>query len=184
MNESQISVRYAKALFLSASENNHLDRVYSDMELLTDTCKIEEFQYMLVIPSLQASQKNQIISEVLGEKVCELSSSLIGLVVKNRRERYLPGIARNFMDLYRKEKGIRTASLVTASPVSKDVEEQIRSLIAKAFGNVEVDLHSSVNQDVIGGFVLRIEDQQYDASVASDLRKLKKQLLQTTIENI
>ena len=58
----------------------------------------------------------------------------------------------------------------------------IRELIRKAY-DAEVELSSAVEEDVIGGFVLTIEDMQYDASVASNLKKIKKQLLQTSIEN-
>ena len=59
--------------------------------------------------------------------------------------------------------------------------KSISDLIRKAYDS-EVELSSSVDEDVIGGFVLTIEDMQYDASVASNLRKIKKQLLQTSIE--
>lgn len=181
MNESQISVRYAKAVFQSASEQQVLDRVYEDMEVLTSTCKLEEFQYMLVVPTLQPSQKIKVLRSIFEKHVTKITMSLIDLVAKNKRETYLPGIARNFMDLYRKEKRIRAATLVTAQAVDEAAMEAIRELIRKAYDS-EVELSSSVNEDVIGGFVLTIEDKQYDASVASNLRKIKKQLLQTSIE--
>jgi len=181
MNESQISVRYAKALFQSAREQQVLDRVYRDMEALTSTCKMKEFQYMLVVPTVQPSQKNKCMDSIFENYLSKLSLSMIDLVVKNKRETYLPGIARNFMDFYRKEKGIRAASLITAQVVDEAALEGIRDLIKKAYDS-EVELSTSVDENVIGGFVLTIEDMQYDASVASDLRKIKKQLLQTSIE--
>ena len=181
MNESQISVRYAKALFLSAAEHQQLDTVYKDMELLSDTCKLEDFQYMLEMPSLQASQKYKLIDSVFKKHLSNLSISMINLVIKNKREVYLPGIARNFGDLYRKSKGICTATLVTAGPVDDAAMKSIRDLIKKTY-DADVELTSSVDGDVIGGFVLTIENIQYDASIASSLRKMKKQLLQTSIE--
>lgn len=181
MNESQISVRYAKALFQSASEQQLLDDVYKDMEVLTNTCKLEDFQYMLEVPTLQPSQKIKLVGAIFGKYFSKISLSMINLVIKNKREAYLPGIARNFQDLYRKEKGIRTATLVTAQPVNESAMNNIHKLIKKAYDS-EVELSSAVDEDVIGGFILTIEDKQYDASVASNLRKLKKQLLQTSIE--
>jgi F-type H+-transporting ATPase subunit delta len=181
MNESQISVRYAKALFRSASEQNLLDRVYSDMEVLSDTCRIEDFHYMLTIPSLQPSQKSIVVESVLKDHISEISSAMIRLVIMNRRETYLPGIARNFRDLYRREKGIRAASLVTAQPVDQEAINKIKKLIANAY-NAEVELTSKVNKEVIGGFILTVEDRRYDASVASGLRKIRNQLLETSIE--
>ena len=151
------------------------------MELLSSTCKLEDFQYMLVVPTLQPSQKIKLLASIFEKHFTKISLSMMDLVVKNKREAYLPGIARNFMDFYRKEKGISKATLVTAQAVDESAMNGIRALIKKAYDS-EVELSSSVNEDVIGGFVLTIEDMRYDASVASNLRKLKKQLLQTSIE--
>ena len=181
MNESQISVRYAKALFQSASEQRLSHKVYKDMEVLTSTCKHEDFQYMLVVPTLQPSQKIKLLRTIFEKYLSKISLSMIDLVVKNKREAYLPGIARYFRDLYRKERGVRTATLVTAQAVDESEMNGIRNLIKKAYDS-EVELTTAVDGDVIGGFVLTIEDMRYDASVASNLRKLKKQLLQTSIE--
>lgn len=181
MNESQISVRYAKALFQSASEKKLLDQVSGDMELLAETCQLDDFRYMLEMPSLQVSQKNKLIETLFAKYMSEISLSMIRLIIRNKREIYLPGIARNFRTLYRNEKGIRSAELLTAVPVDESVISSIRQLIKKAF-DADVDLTTSVDKEVIGGFVLTIEDMQYDASVASNLKKMKKQLLQTSIE--
>jgi len=158
-----------------------LDRVFKDMELLAETCKLEDFQYMLMLPSLQASQKCKLVGTIFEKRFSEISLSMINLVIRNKREVYLTGIARNFMALYRKAKGIRTAMLLTAQPVDDSSMNSIKQLISKAYDS-DVDLSSAVDKDVIGGFILTVEDQQYDASVASNLKKIKKQLLQTSIE--
>ena len=181
MNESQISVRYAKALFQSASEQRILDTVYKDMKVLTSTCKLEDFQYMLGVPTLQPSQKEKLLRAIFEKHLSKISLSMIDLGVKNKREAYLPGIARFFRELYRKETGVRAATLVTAQAVDESEMNGIRKLIKKAYDSY-VELTTVVVGDVIGGFVLTIEDIRYDASVASNLKKLKKQLLQTSIE--
>jgi F-type H+-transporting ATPase subunit delta len=181
MNDSQISVRYAKALFQSALEQQMLDEVYRDMEVLISTCRLNEFQYMLVVPTLQPSQKISMCNSIFEKQLSGISISMINLVIRNKRETYLPGIARYFKDLYRKEKGVRYATLVTAQAVDDRAMEGIRKLIKKAY-DAEVELTASVDGEIIGGFMLTIEDMRYDASVASHLRKLKKQLLQTRIE--
>jgi F-type H+-transporting ATPase subunit delta len=181
MNESQISVRYAKALFQSAAEQKQLDTVYRDMEVLSDTCKREDFQYMIMMPSLQVSQKCLMAEAIFKKHLSKLSLSMINLVIENKREAYLSGIARNFNELYRKSKGIRAASLVTAAPVDEATMKAIRELIKTAYDS-EVELSSSIDEDMIGGFVLTIEDKQYNASVANSLKVIKQQLLRTSIE--
>lgn len=151
------------------------------MDLLSDTCKLENFQYMLVLPSIQVSVKRKLVQSIFEKYLCDISMAMVNLVIENKREVYLPGIARNFRDLYRKAKGIRKASLVTAQAVDTASINNIKELIAKSY-NSDVELSSAVDSDVIGGFVLTIEDMQYDASVAANLRKIKKQLLQTSIQ--
>ena len=181
MNESQISVRYAKALFQSASEKQILDSVNRDMELLSEACKLDDFQFMLALPSLKPSEKFKFVQTLFEKNMSEISIALLKLVIQNKREVFLPGIARNFKALYRKEKGIRSAELVTATEVDESTIKNIRELIKKSFDS-EVDLATSVDKELIGGFVLKVEDRQYNSSVASSLKTLKKQLLQTTIE--
>lgn len=178
MNESQISVRYAKALFQSASEKKILDQVNDDMELLATTCKQEEFQYMLVVPTLKPSQKVVLMETIFKSNISDTSLSLIKLVVDNKRDIYLPGIARNFRDLYRKEMKISSATLLTAEPVEDKALQRIIEMLAKAYDS-SVELNTKVDKGVIGGFVLTIENMQYDASVAASLRDFRKQLLQT-----
>ena len=181
MNESQISVRYARALFQSAVESNLLDRIYSDMALLSETCRVDDFRFMLAQPSLPPSKKCSVAEAVLKKELSELSLTMVTLIIRNKREAYLPGIARYYGELYRKAKGIKLAKLVTAQPVDESVKDQIKKLVRKSFQS-EVELTSSIEEELIGGFTLTIEDQQYDASVASSLKKMKKQLLQTSTE--
>ena len=178
MNESQISVRYAKALFQSASEKNILDQVNNDMELLAQACKLEEFQYMLVVPTLKPSEKLKLMDAIFRSKISETALSLIKLVVDNKREVFLPAIARNFRSLFRKAMKISSASLVTAEQVDDRSLQSIKDMLARVYDS-SVELTTRVDEEVIGGFVLTIENMQYDASVATSLKNFRKQLLTT-----
>ena len=178
MNESQISVRYAKALFNSAYEKKILDKVYEDMKLLADTCKQQEFQYLLLVPTLKPSEKVKVVEQLFKSRISETSMALIDLVIENKRDIYLSGIARNFNDLYRKAMKINSASMVTAEPLDEQALLRIKELLGKTYDS-KVELSTRVNQEVIGGFILTIENMQYDASVSTSLKKFRKQLLQT-----
>jgi len=178
MNESQISVRYAKALFRSASEKKILEQVSKDMELVAVTCNLEEFQYMTVVPTLKPGQKIKLMEAIFSSKISETSLSLIKLVVQNKREIYLSGIARNFRNLYRKAMKISSAVLVTATQVDDKALQSVKEMLSRIYDS-RVDLSTKVDEEVIGGFVLTIEDIQYDASVATSIKNFRKQLLQT-----
>ncbi len=181
MNESSISVRYAKALFQSAKENGLMEKVFDDMQLLLAVCRDSSFTRMIETPVLNSSRKCEVLDHMFEERITPLTKSLLDLVVRNRRDAYLQGIARYYRELYKKEKGIRSAELVTAQPIDKEAEEKFRKIIATAFSS-EIEMTSTVREDLIGGFLLTVEDQQYDASVARNLKKIKKHLLQSTQE--
>lgn len=176
MNDSKISVRYARALFGSAKEKNVLDQVRSDMNQVLTICDVSEFQYLLITPLIKESQKRDILNQLLKGKVQEISLALLELVFKNGREQFIPAIARNFQELYKEHKGIQSAVLTSAFSLSQGMQEEIRDIIHTSL-NAPIELEVKEDDDLIGGFVIRIEDKQYDASVANSLKKVKKQLL-------
>jgi F-type H+-transporting ATPase subunit delta len=176
MNDSKISVRYAKALFESALDQKILDQVRNDMVDVQTVSRVPEFRKLLLSPIIKDSQKNKVFEELLEGRAQALTMSFMGLLIRNGREQYIPAIARNFADLYRHHKGIKAATFITATPVSDAIEERVEKIIMEAMKS-DVEMKSESNEDLIGGFIIRIENRQYDASVASSLKRVKKKLL-------
>jgi F-type H+-transporting ATPase subunit delta len=176
MNDSQISVRYARALFESALEKALLDPVRNDMIEMQHILLIPEFQKLMISPVIKESKKIVIVKRLLEGRVQSITLSFMELLIKNGREFYIPAIARNFLDLYRKQSGIRSATFISAVPVSENLKIRIHKVIEKEIKSI-IELKMETNEDLIGGFIIRIDDRQYDASVASSLRKMKKTLL-------
>ncbi len=176
MNESQISVRYAKALFESAKGKDLLDDVRRDMDEILKISRVNEFNELLLSPIIQPSQKHKMLEQSLDGVVGELTLSLLKLVLSNGREAYIAGIARYFTALYKQHKGIVSATFTTAKPVPQALSDKVRKAAQDAL-KTPVEMVSEDNEELIGGFVLRIEDRQYDASVARSLNKIKKELI-------
>ena len=109
-----------------------------------------------------------------------MTYSFLMLLLTNQREAYLKDISRNFLESYRKEAGFKAANLISAIEINQATIEQFRTFIRKHF-NSEVDLTCTIDTKLIGGFVLQVEDQQIDASVAAKLKKLKRELLVSQI---
>jgi F-type H+-transporting ATPase subunit delta len=175
MNEGKIPVRYARALFQSAAEKNQLDRVYQDMILISSLSEMAEMKEVLASPVITPSKKKEILTAVLGNNVEKITLSLVDLLVKNGRENFLPAIARVFRDDTLKYKGITQTSLTTAVPVSEKLKKQVADMVASAF-KTKVELRETVDSEIIGGFILRINDSYIDGSVRTKLRKVKKGL--------
>lgn len=175
MNDSKISVRYARALFQSALEKKSLDKVNKDMVLISDLCKVPEMKEFLNSPVIPPSKKEVILHNMIGKDVEAITLSMIDLVVKNGRESFLPAIARVFVHETLKYKGITETVLTTAVKVDDSVKNQISALISKEF-KTEVHIEEVIDKDIIGGFILKIDDKYIDASIQSRLRKIRKEL--------
>ncbi len=177
MNLSKISVRYSKALFLTSQEKNVLEIVNDDILLLYNTClDIEDFNKLLENPIVSSSTKRKIIESVFSGNVHEITLSFLYLILKNNREAFLEDISRVFLDLYRKKMGLVSVSLTTAIGVDDDLRKKIVEIINTAY-KANVEMTEFVNENILGGFKLQIEDNLLDASVSTSLNKLKRELL-------
>ena len=176
MNESKISVRYSRALFELAIEKNILDKVSQDMAFISEICKLPEAKELLASPVIKPSRKSDILNKMLEKDVDKATLSLIDLVVKNGRANFIPAIARVFVDETMKYKGITKSTLTTAAPIAPKVKQQITDMIASVF-KTNVELEENIDAAIIGGFVLKVDDNYIDASVRNKLRKIKKELV-------
>jgi F-type H+-transporting ATPase subunit delta len=180
MNDSIISVRYSRALFQSALGKNILDKVNHDMLLISEICKAPEAVEFLRSPVIVPSKKSEIFHKMLGSNVEVITLSLIDLLVKNGRESYLPSIARVFMHETLRQKGITKSVLTTALRVDDKVRKQIIELVSGVF-KTKVELEEVVDSGIIGGFILRVDDNYIDASVRNKLNKVRKELNKSII---
>jgi F-type H+-transporting ATPase subunit delta len=180
MNDSKISVRYAKALFKAAIEADLLLQVMKDMQLIMNVYALDNFRDVLESPVVKTSEKKKVVEKLFSGKICELSMTFFNLMLSNKRESHLPHIARNFKSFYKQNEGILSAQIVISEPIDEVQTNNFRSLLKNAF-NSEIELEALVKPDILGGFILRIEDEQFDASVASSLTKIKRQLLEPNL---
>lgn len=177
MDESLISVRYATALYDRASEMEIQLDVKDDMELILDVCKKStEFVRVLESSIIPPSAKIKVLKQLFGSRVKQLTLNFLILTVKNRRESFIPSICRNVLDLIRKKNNIKTAVITTARPVDDAILNRLGQILEEELGG-KIELSGKVEPGVIGGFVLRVDDMQYDATVTTQLKKLKKEIM-------
>jgi F-type H+-transporting ATPase subunit delta len=177
MNESKITVRYAKALFALAKEGNAFEAMKNDMELLQQCIHdIPELQYVMSSPVIKVTQKIKLFEDTFNTSFSPLTMSFIRLVLERRRDEYLEGIARYFLSLLKTQQGVQAAEIVTAVPLNEQLRKSILNFIAKKF-NTKVDLQENVDEKLIGGFILRVGDQQIDASISNKLATIKESLI-------
>ena len=175
MNESRISARYSKALFLFARDKDIVMQVREDMVQVLEITSLKDVRDLLASPVIQLSTKKEALTEIFKSKVEEITFNLILLTLANNREAFLPGIARSYIDEADRFNGVTKVTLTTAIPVSDTVRQSIKALIERSM-STSVSLDEKHDPGITGGFLLKVEDQFVDASVKSQLRKIRKQL--------
>ncbi|HEX2394609.1 MAG TPA: ATP synthase F1 subunit delta [Bacteroidales bacterium] len=177
MNESKITVRYAKALFSLAREGKAFEGLKNDMQVLHQCIReVPELNMMLKSPVIKVSEKIKLFEDTFGSTFLPVTLSFLKIVLERRREEYLEGISRYFLSLLQSEEGIQQAELVTAIPLNETLRKTILNFIHKRF-SAKVELNELVDEKLIGGFILRVGDQQIDASISNKLERIKNSLI-------
>lgn len=178
MLNPRIASRYAKSLIDLSIEKGSLEEVYKDMQYLSAVTKSNrDFVNLLKSPIITPDKKQSIIEAITNGKVTELTVAFNRLLIRKGREANLPEIADSFIAQYKQHKQIFTVNLTTASPISEELKQEIVNRVKSTSDMKNIDLTTSVNEDLIGGFVLQAGDQLVDASIAYDLNAIKKQFL-------
>ncbi len=174
MAGSRAAVRYAKAILEIAQDNANAENVLNDMNSIVASAKeSKELSLFLQNPIVKGEVKYNAIAEIFASAQNE-TKGLFQLLLANKRFDILPAIATQYENLYNEANGIETAVVTTAVPLSGDLETKVLAKI-KEFSDKKVTLTKVVNPEIIGGFILRIGDKQYNASVANRLQQLKRE---------
>lgn len=176
MRVNLLAKRYAQAVFDLALETKTVDRVAGDMRLVYKVLEENRgLRKILANPVLAASKKIHLLDKLFGEegRVSDLSIRFLRLITRKSREMYIMSICKAFDDVYLDYKNIVKAELVTAA----SIDSKIRGSVIAKLKNItdkDIELQEVVDEDIIGGFIVCIEDYQYDASIVNQMRKLRK----------
>lgn len=177
MNTGPIAHRYAKALLKLVQETGAGEKVYSQACVLV--LRMQEIRQLADViqkhPEVGQDRKMEILQAAVGEPLADELVRFVKIVCENGRIELFERIMTSFQDQYRASYGIKVGSLVTACPVPQ-LKETLEALMQDKTG-ARVLLQESVNEDLIGGFVLQVEDLQMDASVQTQLRRLHNELV-------
>lgn len=176
MNQSKITVRYAKALFELALEQNLLKAIKADMQWLLQVLEQNPLLVdLLQSPVYTANEKKTVLRATFAQQLQGLTGSFLDMLADNKREAALRNIALYFIDLAKSHFGIQSVRLSTAVALDQQQTNALISKIQQAY-KAEIELETSVDPQLLGGFVLQIGDRQLDASAATQLRYLRREL--------
>ena len=174
MNEGRAAIRYAKATLDLAVEKKSAEAIEKDMRLIKDTlAENKDLASLLGSPIVKSGVKKNILGEIF--KDChEITKGLLGILTDNKRIDLLKEVALKYIIQYERLKGEDVAFVTTAVPIDAALKKKILGEVTKMTGK-KVTIENKIDTSILGGFVLRVGDLQYDASIANKLDALKRE---------
>ncbi len=174
MKQLRAAIRYAKAFLKLSEEQNSLEKSYNDMLILNTIClESKELRLLLKSPIVKTDYKLKIFDQIFADKISATSMGFIKIIIKKKRESILAEIAKTFIQLYKKENNISTATITTAFPISEKLKSKIITYV-KAQTNNNVELTEVIDKNIIGGAIVRMGDKQLDASISKEISELRQ----------
>ena len=176
INSSKVAKRYAKALLDYSIEKHEEDNFVQEVSSLVEVVRENpDLRALLHSPIVRMEIKHKVLQEVFSQRSAILNL-LIEILVENKRVSDLYDIAREYVIQYNRYKGKTTAYLTTAVELPESLKAQFVQKAIALSGGKKITLESRVEPQLIGGFILRIDDLQYNASIAHKLYGIKEQL--------
>lgn len=176
MSDAVVAYRYAKALIDLAIEQKVVNEVNEDMKFFAEVCKQnKDFTKVMANPIVRHEKKKSILKKIFENKVNHVTFSIFNVLTKKNRENLLFPISVEFQKLYADLNKIERATVTTVVPLDAKQRDQFVKIVADATGKT-VELEEKIDQNLIGGYLLRVGDTQIDTSIRKKINELKLEL--------
>lgn len=175
MTSTRLAKRYATGLWDYALVENKEDTIIDEIKLIIQN--IEEnrhFQLFLKSPIIETSKKIQIAKEIF-KSFSPITLHFVILILKHKRENILLDISKEVLKVHDEYKGIQRIEIISAIPLDQNTISKILLSEAKIDPQKAI-VENIIDESLIGGYILRLEDVQVDASVKTRLSNIKKRL--------
>lgn len=178
MAVATVAARYAKSLLDLAKEQGIAEIMYTDMKFVKQTlAQNRQLALILKNPIVRAEKKNAVMKAVFASRLNALAMSFFQIIANKNREAIIDAIAEQYVIQYESLKGVERATIITTMPLTDKLREQFRAIVMKNTIGKSVELEEKIDPKLIGGYVLRVGDQQIDGSIRSQLNDIRLQFL-------
>lgn len=172
---TRAAIRYAKAVLSLAIDKKSATEVNEDMQLIANTISdSKELQVVLSSPVVKLETKEKTLLAIFGTSINNISKGLIHQLIENKRLEILRDVAKQYTIIYDFHKGTQSAIVTSAIPLTDSLKETILVKV-KGITGKKVTIENIIDPSIIGGFILRVGDKQFDASISGEMNDLRRQ---------
>ena len=179
MKSSRAAIRYAKALVQESIDKKCLEQVYLDMQIISNTFNQNDDLKFLVESRVVKNSLKLSTLKLIFKNITKLSLKFIDVLSENNRIDLMETVAFKFIELYKDHKWIQSAVVTTSVPLNDKMEKEVLEAVSK-LTNKKTILENKIDKTLIGGFILRVGDVEYNASFKNKLKNIKQVFTKNT----
>lgn len=178
MDNGLIPHRYAKALYKFALEHGNSKQVYEEMKtVIASFVSNPGLQKVLANPFVSRDDKAALLKSAAGEQVENDYLGFVKLILDMHREEFAWRMALAYRDIYRHANNISQVKITTAVKFEKPEMDKLYDLVKRSFPKATLEISDDVDPDIIGGFIIDVDDSRMDASISNEIEQLRLKLL-------
>lgn len=175
MKQTKAAIRYAKSFLSLSKEQGTMEATREDMELVkTAISESKDLRMLLSSPIIKADKKLKIVQSVFAGKIGEFTMKFLGVIISKGRDSIISEIAHEFVELCKIDNGISDAHVTAAHPLNDEQRAQVREMAQKIKPG-KIEITETIDESLIGGFIIRIGDQMIDTSLKKQLRNARQE---------
>lgn len=178
MDNGLIPHRYAKALYKFATQHGSAQAVYEEMKTVIEAFRANpRLAKVLANPFVGNAEKFELLKAAAGDKLENDFLGFVKLILENKREEFALQMALAYRDIYRKDHHISQVRITTATTLPDVEMNKLRNLVSDMFKDTTLEFSEQINPDIIGGFIIDVDDSRMDASISNEIEQLRLNLL-------
>lgn len=176
---STVSERYALSLYEVAKDEGKAAEMLEELDAVSRICKSSpDLIKVLKTPSIQFSEKKTMLETIFAGRIDQYLLNFLMLITEKGRAGLLHEMAQSYKEQYYFDEGVCEVTAITAAPMDKQLSDKLRKKMCAVTGK-KVVLQTKVDPALIGGIVVKVNNEQIDTSVRTRLEELAQQLTQT-----
>ena len=180
MKPTRTAFRYAKATLTYANENKFSDKVAKEMQGLIELYESSvQLNRLLSDPFLPNTKKQSILRSIVPNS-SDVTKNLLNLLTSNNRLFLLKEVAKRYIQLFSEQQGELNATVISAIPLTQNLEKQIHNKL-EDFSGKKIHILNKIDKSLLGGFILKIGDMEFNSSLAYKLKTFKAKLTSNSI---
>jgi len=181
LDNSKVASRYARALFDATVASGDMEAVAVDLQAIGELLpQLPELSQFMENPGIPASDKTQFVESQLARAASPQGAPwikrILALLVENNRMPVLPHLIGWFQDFRNQRENIARGEIVTAVELEDELRHRIQQALEQQLGYSRVELQNRVDPGILGGAIIKVQDQIIDGSYVGRLETLRKQL--------